>query len=159
MIAIIRHPAVRGALRLILGGIFLASGAFKLLHLDQFLDALLQYKLVSGKLAGFMVLVLPALEAMTGLYLLAGWYVRPAAWACSAMLAMFIGAASIVMFRGQTVDCGCFIGGSSETVGWPLILRDAVMLAVALWLVWQPTRWPFAQTKTVLPVGTPDLAE
>ena len=58
------------------------------------------------------------------------------------LLLVFILAVASAWVRGLTIDCGCFGGGGEVAPGQTAygteLLRDAGLLLLALWLVWQP---------------------
>ena len=58
------------------------------------------------------------------------------------LLLVFIFAVASAWVRGLSIDCGCFGGGGEVAPGQTAygteLLRDAGLLLLALWLVWQP---------------------
>lgn len=140
------HSILPVFLRLGLGGVFLDSGMGKLFHLNVFFGKVAEYHILSPVIAYGFGAFLPWVEALAGLYLIFGLFIRFSAVLTLAMLASFLVAAVIVIIRGDTVDCGCFIGGSlpdhtsgrHSYVGWPLFFRDLLMFIAAGYLCW---RW------------------
>jgi uncharacterized membrane protein YphA (DoxX/SURF4 family) len=127
-----------------LGGLFLWSGWEKLNHLDAFYQAAQQYKVLPELLTHFYAAALPWLEILGGVYLILGLFTRAAAWATGAMTLSFMIAITLVLLRGEAVDCGCFVGGKSEPVTWALWARDLALLLGSLYLGWIPGTAPWS---------------
>lgn len=129
-------------LRLWLGIVFIQSGVEKLDHMPQFLQIVQAYNVLPDFLARAYAQALPWLEILAGGYLVIGLFTRYAAATIGLMLVSFIIALVTVLIRGESIDCGCFVGGEVEPVSWGLVIRDIVMLAgcVPLILIKTP-RW------------------
>jgi peroxiredoxin len=65
---------------------------------------------------------------------------RPAAWGGAlgalALLWLFIAVIGYNLARGRTPDCHCFGQFSSTPVGWPTLVRNGVLAAIAGVIVW-----------------------
>jgi uncharacterized membrane protein YphA (DoxX/SURF4 family) len=91
-------------------------------------------------------LVVPWIEILAAVYLVAGFLGRIAAGAVAAMLFMFIVALLDALLTGNTAHpCGCFGSTSNpvitalaggDTVGWWDAIRDVVLLGIALAIAW-----------------------
>lgn len=79
---------------------------------------------------------LPPFEMLLGIYLLGGFLLRISAGVAAALLLAFIAVLASVAARGLSAPCGCFGAGDSAAVTWFTVLRDAVFLLPALYLVW-----------------------
>lgn len=124
-------------IRLGLGGIFLSSGLQKLAHLDLFYQTAQGYHFLTPNLTQLYAGWLPWLEILAGSLLLLGLFRRFSAILTSLLLLSFLVAIGWVLFRGDTVDCGCFLGGSQASpVTWELWIRDLFLLFAAAFLVW-----------------------
>ena len=132
------------AARIAVGLIFVLAGVSKLVAPGTFSATLLAYNVLPVALLRPVSLILPWIEVVVGLYLLAGLFTRAAAWAAIVMLAVFMLAIGQAVLRGISLqDCGCFgsitaavpalqyvLGGSS--LGPADIVRDAVYALLAL---------------------------
>jgi putative oxidoreductase len=117
--------------RLALGATFAVAGVLKLRDPAAFAQDIVNYQLVPA-LAPIMAVVLPALEVVLGVVLIAfssPWR-RAAALVSGGLMAVFILAASTALARGLDVSCGCF-GGGSGAITWTTLLRDLALLAAA----------------------------
>lgn len=125
------------ALRVLLGGVFLSSGWQKLDNLQLFYQTAQGYKILTPELTQLYAGWLPWLEILAGALLLLGLFRRFAAGLLGALLLSFLIALGWVLFRGETVHCGCFLGGSQASpVTWELWFRDLFLLIAAGYLVW-----------------------
>jgi uncharacterized membrane protein YphA (DoxX/SURF4 family) len=123
------------AIRLVLGAVFLAAGISKAWEPVSFFQAIEGYRMLPSWLALPIAFYLPFLEMVCGILLVAGKFVRESAAVLAVLLGVFIGAILQAWMRGLSIDCGCFGGGVPERNYIFLIVRDAVLLAMAAWLV------------------------
>ncbi len=122
------------AVRLPLGGLMLYSGAVKMADPSLFAAAVVQYDILPALLAPYAALVIPAIECIIGLSLLAGFRVRASSAIAVLLMAVFMIAVSVNLARGRLIDCGCFQPaltglGSAGTLGPWLLVRNAALLA------------------------------
>jgi uncharacterized membrane protein YphA (DoxX/SURF4 family) len=119
---------VRVLLRLILGGLLISSALPKLQQPYDFLAAVYDYELVGPRIGLFVATLLPWLELVLGIALLAGLCSR-GAWALSVMLlSVFTVARVSVLSRGMSIPCGCF----GKERGEPIQVSDAVITGLML---------------------------
>jgi uncharacterized membrane protein YphA (DoxX/SURF4 family) len=102
--------------------------------------------------SNLVAVILPWIELLAGLLLIAGVWKREAAAVVAVLLVVFIAAAVGVLVRGIDVDnCGCTSVAAASTapawppdwmrgVGWFLVARNLVLLAGALVLVFVEPR-------------------
>jgi uncharacterized membrane protein YphA (DoxX/SURF4 family) len=135
-------PWVATAARLLIGGVFLVAGALKVPNPAAAVRAVRAYQLLPEALVAPVAFGLPVLEIAVGLALIAGVFVRTAALASAALLAVFIAGIAAAWARGLQIDCGCFGDGGPVAAGQTAypgeIARDAGLLLLALALA----RWP-----------------
>lgn len=123
--------------RIILGGVFIYASIDKIAHPHAFAKIIYNYQLVPDILVTFPAIVLPWLEMISGLFLIAGIFRRASAVVLSAMLLVFAVAITINLVRGITFDCGCFstmvtVSGN-DPVG--LLVRDILFLVPGLIII------------------------
>lgn len=121
-------------IRIALGGVFLYAGIIKIA------DPLA----VAGSVAAYRILpyfgnylaasVIPWLEALCGILLIAGWRTRGAATIVFLLNLIFMTALASTLFRGLDIDCGCFRPGGTKTSAWIALFRDCFFLGGA-WVV------------------------
>ncbi len=133
-------------LRLVLGMVFLVAAADKLGNPELFARNIANYRLVPLELVNVLAIVLPWLELMVGLMLLAGLRVQAAAMVAAGLLVVFTVALVSALVRGLDIHCGCFSQTATERIGWERVLHDIALLVAALVLVvWTPQRWGVEQ--------------
>jgi putative oxidoreductase len=134
-------PSVPGFIyhffRIVLGTIFIVASIEKLERPWDFGRAIYAYQLLTGPLAYLIspvAIIMPALEFVTGFFLIINRLVRPSALLILAMNIVFMVAIGSVMVRGMNIDCGCgldtgFIAAIAGTqAGWGAMTRDIVIL-------------------------------
>jgi len=129
------QPLVFHALRLLMGAVFLYASYDKILHPQAFAQAVYNYQVLPDGLVNLTALVLPWLELLLGLCLVAGAWLPGATVISSGLLTLFLAALVFNQLRGLDVGCGCF---STEASAGPAdlwtVARDLSFLAAALYL-------------------------
>jgi uncharacterized membrane protein YphA (DoxX/SURF4 family) len=128
--------------RLGLAAVFLVSGVLKAIDPDATYVAVRAYDVLPKAGVALVAGVLPWLEIVLGLLLLAGIATRAVAVVSAALLVVFIAGVTQAWARGLSIDCGCFGGGGAVEPGQTTygleLLRDAAFLLLAGWLVGRP---------------------
>lgn len=131
----------------LLGAVFLAAALPKIADPPGFAEALHAYRLLPDAMLAPLALFLPWLELLAALALITGPARRSAALIALTLLAVFMGALTINLARGNPVDCGCF--GASPVVRSVAerlrdmrldLLRDALLALIALPVLLGPHR-------------------
>jgi uncharacterized membrane protein YphA (DoxX/SURF4 family) len=142
-----KNPWFHVLLRLLLGGFFVYASLDKIAAPVAFARIVYQWQILSPAPANLVAVVLPWVEALAGVLLIAGLWKREAAAMIAALLVVFILAAGSVMARGIDVEnCGCVSTAKTEEkawwtgVGWFLVARNLAMLGAALVLIRVPPR-------------------
>jgi uncharacterized membrane protein YphA (DoxX/SURF4 family) len=128
--------------RLGLAAVFLVSGVLKAIDPDATYVAVRAYDLLPKLGVALVAGVLPWLEIVIGLLLLAGIATRAVAVVSAVLLLGFMAGVAQAWARGLSIDCGCFGGGGAVDPGQTTygreLLRDAGFLLLAGWLVVRP---------------------
>lgn len=135
--ACFRTRGVALACRLILGVVFLAASWDKMLHPADFAEILYSYQILPEALVNPAAIILPWVEALLGVLLIAGkWWLPGAALLSNFLMAAFIGALLFNLARGFDVNCGCF---STRAEAGPMnlwtVIRDLAFLALSVILL------------------------
>ena len=120
--------------RLVLAAVFLLAGVAKLADPRGASKAFAEFGLAKAP-AALLALVLPVIEMGVAVALIpaqSAWY---GAWAALALFGIFIAAITINLIRGRKPDCHCFGQLHSAPVGRSTLIRNAVLGAIAAWLV------------------------
>lgn len=134
LIKLLESLPVQVICRLILGGLFIYAGITKVSNPHGFAGIIYNYKLMPDMFITALAVLLPWVEIIAGIFLVAGIYKRTSASVLSALLIVFMIAISINLIRGLDFDCGCFnpvpTEGGSDPVG--LLIRDILLLIPGL---------------------------
>jgi len=119
--------------RLILGGIFIYASLDKIAHPDQFAKIVYNYKFLPHSLINIFAIIVPWVELICGIFVIAGIFVQSSSAILSLLLVSFIIALSVNFFRGLDINCGCFsTDPKGKEEGAILLIRDFVLLAIGL---------------------------
>jgi len=116
--------------RLVLGGLFLYAGLAKAGDVTAFARDVANYRLLPYSWNYLAAAILPYVEFLSGLLLVAGRRVRPAALVAGGLTVLFMLALASVALRGLDIDCGCFGGGHATAA--EALWRDAGILLLAI---------------------------
>ncbi len=120
--------------RLVLGGVFLYAGFTKIGDPTSFAGAIAAYRILPYFGNYLVAAVLPWLEALCGLLLIADYRTRAAASCIAILNLVFMAALGSTILRGLDIDCGCFSKGAEKTPALTALVRDVVLFAIALYI-------------------------
>jgi uncharacterized membrane protein YphA (DoxX/SURF4 family) len=116
--------------RLYLGGLFVYASMYKIQYPAEFADVMASYQIVPYWAVNLSAVVMPWLELVAGVLLVAGVRAKAAVVAIGGLLMLFILALAYVLVADIPIGCGCFTSLEDEVSGWTL-LRDLAWLAMA----------------------------
>lgn len=119
-------------LRIFLGAIFLISAVGKLLAPRTFVRNVVRYNVLPEPPSKVYGWLLPYAELASAIILFLGWQAQWGALIVIVMLLSFMVAVSIVMARHQNLSCSCFGLLYQEKVGRRTLIRDVVLLLMAV---------------------------
>ncbi|XPV77446.1 MAG: MauE/DoxX family redox-associated membrane protein [Desulfovibrio sp.] len=118
--------------RIVIGIIFLYSGATKLMDLNGFALAIANYQLIPADFAPLAGTFLASLEVICGLALILNMYTVGSTLIIIALLVVFMAALSSALYRGLDINCGCFTTSSDATSDiQQTLLRDLALLIIS----------------------------
>ncbi|MFN0076591.1 MAG: MauE/DoxX family redox-associated membrane protein [Prosthecobacter sp.] len=127
---------LRLLLHFFFGGVFVYAGILKVADPMSFLDDVRSFDLIGDPFAAWLAMGLPWLEIFAGLAVMSGFLRSGGMLILNASLLIFLGAIILSWWRGIDIRCGCF-GHSDATSNYrDLILRDLLLLATGIVLVW-----------------------
>lgn len=145
-------PTLHLVCRLGLAALFAAAAVHKLRDLAAFRATLAAYALLPAALVRPAALLLPGVEIATSIGLLAGGAYGGAV--AAALLLLYSAAIGWNLWRGRTeIDCGCFARAVRAPLGVDLIIRNGLLLAVAIAAAGQPGERPLSALDAVAVVG------
>jgi putative oxidoreductase len=122
-------------LRLVLGGVFLYAGVVKIADPTRFAGEIAAYRLLPYFGNYLTAALLPWLEMLCGVLLIAGFRTRGAAVILLVLTSVFMAALASTIVRGLDIDCGCFRHDGTKTSAWTALGRDALLFAAALFVM------------------------
>lgn len=122
---------------MIVGLIFVFASIDKITNPAYFAGTIQNYQILPDLFINLVAIILPWLELICGVLLIAGIWHQSAAVIVSILTLIFILAIVSVIFRGLDIECGCFGTGSSADIG--RIIEDLFLLAFSLHIVFHPT--------------------
>jgi len=125
-------------IRLFLGTVFVAASVDKILHPAGFAQAIYNYQIFPDAAINLTAIILPWLELLLGILLIAGWWLPGATVLVNLLLLAFYGALLFNVARGLDVHCGCFTTSTEGTPAttWYLI-RDSIFLVLSCTLTYR----------------------
>ncbi len=117
--------------RLFVGFVFIFAGIGKIADPQTFSKEIANYHILPDFLINITALVLPWLEVIIGIFLIAGIRIKASATIASGLMIVFILAVLSAMVRGLDINCGCF-ADKVVMVGWQKILENTIILSAAL---------------------------
>lgn len=135
---VLTHPYTSLLTRVVLGVVFVYASGHKLLRPEEFARAILNYRVLPPEFVNLPAIILPWLELVCGLFLLLGLCTAGSSVLVAGMLTLFLGALGSALVRGIDISCGCFSSQEITPLTWVTLIRDAVLLALALQLVYTP---------------------
>lgn len=124
------------AARAVLAVTFIWACIHKIANPHEFGLQVATYQILPLGLVNLQAIVLPWVELVTGVLLLAGLLTRGAALVTCGMNVMFIVAIGMALAADLQLQCGCFASAEAgHEMDATLIVRDSVLLAVGAALV------------------------
>jgi hypothetical protein len=128
--------------RVLLSGTFIQAGLQKTRYRGQLAGVISNYAILPAALVPAASWLLPPVEIAVGIAVLVPS--SSAALAAGGLLALFTIAIVINLARGRSfIDCGCFQAELRQELGWELVWRNGILLAMALYAACFPVRPSF----------------
>lgn len=119
--------------RTFLGFLFILASIDKIADPAAFAASIGNYKIVSGALRMVFATVLPWVELLCGLCLLAGILTRGSSFLLTSLLVVFTLAIISALLRGLDITCGCFTQDpDAGKVGWMKVAENAGLIFLGL---------------------------
>jgi len=126
-------------LRIGLGVLFVAAALPKLADPGGFATSVSNYHMLPVGAERVLALVLPPLELLVGLALIAGVLDAGASLVTLLLMVVFTTAVGTALARGLDISCGCFDTQGGTKVGLGKIAENLALTAAAFW-VWKSDR-------------------
>ena len=113
-------------IRIIMGFVFIYAGAEKISDPEAFAISISNYRLLPTAAINFFAITLPWIELVAGILLIFGIAVKENSSILFSMLLVFTIAIVISLFRGLSIDCGCF--GKGTQIGLYKLGENTLMI-------------------------------
>lgn len=130
---LLTHPYTTLAIRLYIGGLFIYASMYKINYTAEFAETIANYQVVPYWAVNALAIVMPWLELISGLLLVAGIRSKAAAALISGLLALFTILVVVTLARNIPIGCGCF-HSLEDPMSWKTIVRDLFWLTMAVHL-------------------------
>lgn len=120
-------------IRIVLGFVFVYAGAEKIADPDAFAISISNYRLFPVEVLNLFAITLPWIEIVSGILLLFGISVKENSTIIFSLLLIFTLAIVISLFRGLSIDCGCF--GKGSQIGLMKIGENILMIVGSFILI------------------------
>jgi uncharacterized membrane protein YphA (DoxX/SURF4 family) len=138
--------------RVLLSAIFIHAGVQKIRHHPLLVGVISNYRVIPEALAPAASWLLPPLELGIGAALLVPS--SGSALTAAGVLLLFTAAIILNLARGRAfIDCGCFQSGLRQELGWQLVWRNGVLMAIALYSASFPARPPLVISSVAVLFG------
>lgn len=128
--------AVGVPVRVYLGGVFLHASLHKIQEPYEFALSVATYQILPLGLVNLFAIVLPWLELVTGLLLIAGAWTKENALLILGMMILFTTSLGIALARGYQMSCGCFASQeAAEQIGTGTLVRDLFWILLAAYVL------------------------
>lgn len=120
------HRYLALAFRIYIGIIFIYASMYKIVYTAEFAETIAGYQIVPYWVVNIMAIVLPWIELISGIMLIAGIRTRSAALTIVVLIFLFSFAILINLIKGSAISCGCFHHSLNEVMSWWTFLRDLI---------------------------------
>ena len=142
--------------RMILAGVFITAAISKIQDPAVFAHSVGNYSMLPDFAVGLVALVLPMVELLAAISLLASKWTRESALLILGLLGVFFIGITQALVRGLDISCGCF-GDDAATGRTALLIalaRDLCLVPFALLLTCRPNGWLGGTPPRALLLGT-----
>lgn len=128
---LLTHRYVALILRFYIGGLFIYASMYKINYPAEFAEMVASYQIVPYWAVNIFAVVLPWIELISGVLLIAGIRSQSAAVIIGLLMIMFTTATFINLMRDAAITCGCF-NAVGEKISWQTIGRDIIWLIMTI---------------------------
>ncbi len=121
------------SIRLVIAFIFIYAGVEKISDPESFALSISNYRLMPTITINFLAITLPWIELVSGILLLFGISVKENSTIIFSMLLIFTIGIIISLFRGLSIDCGCF--GKGTQIGLFKLGENLLMIIGSFLLI------------------------
>lgn len=128
---ILTHKYLALVFRLYIGGLFIYASMYKINYTAEFAEAIVSYQIVPYWAVNIIAVMLPWVELICGILLVAGIRAKSAAFIIALLLTFFTVALLINLLEDSPISCGCF-HAMEDKISWWSALRDLIWVAMTI---------------------------
>jgi len=120
--------------RILLGIVLIFSGITKIIDPSKAVDLMLEFKVILESLIFIIISVLPVLEILTGMLLVAGMYPKLATISALVLFSGFFFISIYGTLIGLSSDCGCFGSVIKSRIGLGMVVRNGMFVVGVVYM-------------------------
>ena len=120
--------------RILLGIVLIFSGIAKIADPSKAVDLMLEFKVILESLIFIIISVLPVLEILTGMLLVAGMYPKLATISALVLFSGFFFISIYGTLIGLSSDCGCFGSVIKSRIGLGMVVRNGMFVVGVVYM-------------------------
>ncbi|PIP78355.1 MAG: hypothetical protein COW85_04285 [Ignavibacteria bacterium CG22_combo_CG10-13_8_21_14_all_37_15] len=120
------------ALQIILGIVFVFSGITKLIDINAFAEALVNFKLLNDNFITIVKYAIPIIEIILGIGIIFNFNSSFPSFISSLLLSFFTSLIIVKLFEGEEISCGCFGALSSDKLDLLSVFRNVALILIAV---------------------------
>lgn len=125
--------------RIIVGLVFIFFSLDKISEPLKFAQDITRYQLLPQLLINTLAVVIPWLELIVGIFIVAGIRLRASAVLYNLLMIVFTIAVISVIARGLSIDdCGC--SAHTTPADWRKVLENAILLLLGIYIMFFPVK-------------------
>lgn len=127
----LKNGIVHFIIRIIVGFVLIVAAVPKIADPASFAKAIEAYQLVPQVMINIFSILIPWGELLLGIFLIIGVMLRGSAFLTTALFGIFSIIIAISLFRGLSIDCGCF-GPNSSPLNWMRFWEDIGLVLLSI---------------------------
>lgn len=136
--------------RLAVGFVFIIAAIPKIADPSSFAKSIEAYQLMPAISINLAALLIPWIELLIGIFLIAGFMLRGSAVLSVSLFAVFSIIIAVSLMRGLSIDCGCF-GANSSPLNWMRFWDDIGLMLLSI-LIYHTSKNQLRYIKDILKI-------
>ncbi|MCI0706526.1 MAG: DoxX family membrane protein [Ignavibacteriae bacterium] len=135
MKSLLANDYVSVAVRVFIGFVFIFASIDKAADPEAFAGSINNYRLLGEDLTTLAATILPWVELLCGIAVIAGVFMRGSALLLTSLLVIFTAAIVSALIRGLDISCGCFTQDpEAGKIGWTKFAENLILIALTTFL-------------------------
>lgn len=121
--------------RFVIGCVFIMAAIPKIVDPLLFSKSIEAYQILPTYLVNITAMIVPWLELFVGIFLIIGFLLKGSALLSVAMFSAFSILIGIALFRGLSINCGCF-GNMESPLTISRLIEDLIFLVMSIYVAY-----------------------